>query len=259
MYVVAMHTTTLTKKQRISFFALFLEGAAMRWYYSLDAKIRDDWREMAEIFWKFCALLLFFGNSSHARLLLALLPTQQPSNLPTMLPWSLSTAQGRNLHETEDVCLEFIPRELGVSRSAPFYACKFDQDLSIFEIVLFIGMFSYRIPFRRATLHVLTSIRDRGMPSPPIKLIANCRERTKQSEVKEKRDPRDNFFGRPCLSQRAGRADMKVKMDRDILANKKLCVDPQSRRLQKEDPAFRSRAFSITWILNKDLNLGDNH
>ena len=34
-----MKTTTLITKERISFFALFLEGGAMRWYYSLDAKI----------------------------------------------------------------------------------------------------------------------------------------------------------------------------------------------------------------------------
>ena len=51
-YVTYMKATGLSKAQIIKQFPLSLEGAAVKWYYTLDAHIRRDWNELCSIFIK---------------------------------------------------------------------------------------------------------------------------------------------------------------------------------------------------------------
>ena len=51
-YVTYMKATGLSKAQIIRQFLLSLEGAAIKWYYTLDAHIRRDWNELCSIFIK---------------------------------------------------------------------------------------------------------------------------------------------------------------------------------------------------------------
>ena len=49
-YVTYMKPTGLSKAQIIKQFLLSLEGAAVKWYYTLDAHVRRDWNELCSIF-----------------------------------------------------------------------------------------------------------------------------------------------------------------------------------------------------------------
>ena len=51
-YVTYMKPTGLSKAQIIKQFPLSLEGAAVKWYYALDAHVRQDWDELCSIFIK---------------------------------------------------------------------------------------------------------------------------------------------------------------------------------------------------------------
>ena len=51
-YVTYMKPTELSKAQIIKQFPLSLEGAAVKWYYALDAHVRQDWDELCSIFIK---------------------------------------------------------------------------------------------------------------------------------------------------------------------------------------------------------------
>ena len=51
-YVTYMKATGLSKSQIIKQFQLSLEGAAIKWYYTLDAHVRRDWNELCSIFIK---------------------------------------------------------------------------------------------------------------------------------------------------------------------------------------------------------------
>ena len=51
-YVVYMKPTGLSKAQIIKQFPLSLEGAAVKWYYALDAHVRQDWNELCSFFIK---------------------------------------------------------------------------------------------------------------------------------------------------------------------------------------------------------------
>ena len=49
-YVTYMSTTELTNTQIVKQFPMSLEGAAIKWYYTLDAHIRQDWKELCSAF-----------------------------------------------------------------------------------------------------------------------------------------------------------------------------------------------------------------
>ena len=49
-YVTYMKATRLSKAQIIKQFPLSLEGAAIKWYYTLDAHVRRDWNELCSTF-----------------------------------------------------------------------------------------------------------------------------------------------------------------------------------------------------------------
>ena len=51
-YVTYMKPTGLSKAQIINQFPLSLEGAAVKWYYTLDVYVRRDWDELCFIFIK---------------------------------------------------------------------------------------------------------------------------------------------------------------------------------------------------------------
>ena len=51
-YVTHMKATGLSKAQIIKQFLLSLEGAAIKWYYTLNAHIQQDWKELYFIFMK---------------------------------------------------------------------------------------------------------------------------------------------------------------------------------------------------------------
>ena len=51
-YVTYMKATGLSKAQIIKQFLLSLEGASIKWYYTLDAHVRRDWNELYSIFIK---------------------------------------------------------------------------------------------------------------------------------------------------------------------------------------------------------------
>ena len=51
-YVTYMKATGLSKAQIIRQFLLSLKGAAIKWYYTLDAHVRRDWNELCSIFIK---------------------------------------------------------------------------------------------------------------------------------------------------------------------------------------------------------------
>ena len=49
-YVTYMKPTGLSKAQIIKQFSLSLEGAAIKWYYTLDTHVQQDWNELCSIF-----------------------------------------------------------------------------------------------------------------------------------------------------------------------------------------------------------------
>ena len=49
-YVTYMKATRLSKAQIVKQFPLSLVGATIKWYYTLDAHIRQDWDELCSIF-----------------------------------------------------------------------------------------------------------------------------------------------------------------------------------------------------------------
>ena len=51
-YVTYMKPIGLSKAQIIKQFPLSLEGAAVKWYYTLDAHVRRDWNELCSSFIK---------------------------------------------------------------------------------------------------------------------------------------------------------------------------------------------------------------
>ena len=55
-YVTYMKATGLSKAQIVKQFPLFLEGAAVKWYYTLDAYVRRDWNKLCSIFIKLYGL-----------------------------------------------------------------------------------------------------------------------------------------------------------------------------------------------------------
>ena len=58
-----MKATRLSKAQIIKQFPLSLEGAAVKWYYTLDAHVRRDWNELCSIFIKQYGLNSQFEDS----------------------------------------------------------------------------------------------------------------------------------------------------------------------------------------------------
>ena len=51
-YVTYMSATELTNAQIIKQFPMSLEGAVIQWYYTLDAYVRQDWKELCSAFIK---------------------------------------------------------------------------------------------------------------------------------------------------------------------------------------------------------------
>ena len=51
-YVIYMKATRLSNTQIIRQFPMSLEGAAIQWYYTLDAHIQQDWKKMCSTFIK---------------------------------------------------------------------------------------------------------------------------------------------------------------------------------------------------------------
>ena len=51
-YAMYMKPTGFSKAQIIKQFPLSLEGAAVKWYYILDAHVRQDWNELCSFFIK---------------------------------------------------------------------------------------------------------------------------------------------------------------------------------------------------------------
>ena len=47
-----MKATKLFEAQIITQFSLSLEGAAVKWYYTLDAHVQQDWKELCSAFIK---------------------------------------------------------------------------------------------------------------------------------------------------------------------------------------------------------------
>ena len=58
-----MKPTRLSKAQIIKQFPLSLEGAAIKWYYTLYARVQRDWKELCSIFIKQYGLNLQFKVS----------------------------------------------------------------------------------------------------------------------------------------------------------------------------------------------------
>ena len=55
-YVTYMSTTKLTNAQIVKQFPMSLEGAAIKWYYTLDAHVQRDWKVLCSAFIKQCGL-----------------------------------------------------------------------------------------------------------------------------------------------------------------------------------------------------------
>ena len=51
-YVTYMNGTRLSNAQIVKQFPLSLEGAAIKWYYTLDAHVQQDWKELCSAFIK---------------------------------------------------------------------------------------------------------------------------------------------------------------------------------------------------------------
>ena len=51
-YVTYMKATELSEAQIIKQFSLSLEGAAVKWYYTLDIHVQQDWKELCSAFIK---------------------------------------------------------------------------------------------------------------------------------------------------------------------------------------------------------------
>lgn len=51
-YATHMRTTSLNKLQIVKQFPLSLEGAPIRWYYSLESHVQSDWEELCAAFVK---------------------------------------------------------------------------------------------------------------------------------------------------------------------------------------------------------------
>ena len=49
-YVTYMKTTELSEAQIVKQFSLSLEGASIKWYYTLDAHVQKDWKELCSAF-----------------------------------------------------------------------------------------------------------------------------------------------------------------------------------------------------------------
>ena len=62
-YATYMKPTGLSKSQIIKQFPLSLEGAAVKWYYALNAHVRQDWNELCSSFIKQYGLNTHFGVS----------------------------------------------------------------------------------------------------------------------------------------------------------------------------------------------------
>ena len=76
-YVTYMSATGLTNAQIVKQFPMSLEGAAVKWYYALDAHVRQDWNELCSFFIK------QYGLNTHFEVSLRELQnTTQESNEP---------------------------------------------------------------------------------------------------------------------------------------------------------------------------------
>ena len=51
-YVTYMKATELTKAQIVKQFPMSLEGAPIRWYYTLEPHVQSDWKELYATFVK---------------------------------------------------------------------------------------------------------------------------------------------------------------------------------------------------------------
>ena len=51
-YVTYMSATGLTNAQIVKQFPMSLEGAAIKWYYTLDIHVQQDWKELCSAFIK---------------------------------------------------------------------------------------------------------------------------------------------------------------------------------------------------------------
>ena len=51
-YVTYMSATELTNAQIVKQFPMSLEGAIIQWYYTLDANVQQDWKELCSAFIK---------------------------------------------------------------------------------------------------------------------------------------------------------------------------------------------------------------
>ena len=51
-YVTYMKATELSEAQIVKQFSLSLEGAVVKWYYTLDIHIQQDWKELCSAFIK---------------------------------------------------------------------------------------------------------------------------------------------------------------------------------------------------------------
>ena len=51
-YATYMSATELTNAQIVKQFPMSLEGAIIQWYYTLDAHVRQDWKELCSAFIK---------------------------------------------------------------------------------------------------------------------------------------------------------------------------------------------------------------
>ena len=51
-YVTYMKATELSEAQIIKQFSLSLKGVAVKWYYTLDAHVQQDWKELCSAFIK---------------------------------------------------------------------------------------------------------------------------------------------------------------------------------------------------------------
>ena len=49
-YTSVMSATDLSKCQVLKIFGMSLEAALVVWYHSLEKKVKDDWRALAEVF-----------------------------------------------------------------------------------------------------------------------------------------------------------------------------------------------------------------
>ena len=49
-YVSIMSATGLSKRQVLKMFGMSLKGTPVVWYHSLEKKVKDDWRALAEAF-----------------------------------------------------------------------------------------------------------------------------------------------------------------------------------------------------------------